>query len=232
MPICPSCGNEYTAEWCPGCGNQASGQPPIEEAPKTNILERWEITVEELTAAIDANPSLRGMMLGYIAEVKLHEFLVINPHVTALLKDDDHNRKKKGDRRIIYKGHEFVIESKSLQTSTVKKLADGTFIARAQCDASDRRPVDFPDGSRLETTCLIVGEFDILAVNVYAFENRWRFVYALNRDLPRSTFKKYSPVQQQHLLASLVPVTYPPTGIFTSDLFSLLDRLIEEKSRS
>lgn len=171
-------------------------------------------------------------MLGYIAEIKLHELLIVNPLVTALLKDDDHNRKKKGDRRLVYKGHEFVIESKSLQTAKCKQLPDGTFVGGAQVDGSDRRTVTFADGSTLETTNLLTGEFDVLAVNIYAFENKWRFVYALNRDLPRSSYKKYTPIQQQALLATMVPVTWPPSGIFTSDIFSLLDRLIEEKERS
>ena len=33
----------------------------------------------------------------------------------------------------------------------------------------------------------------------------------------------------QHLLATTVPVTWPPTGIFTEDIFSLLDSMIEER---
>ena len=35
------------------------------------ILKQWSITDEELTIAIDENPSLRGMLLGYVAEYKL-----------------------------------------------------------------------------------------------------------------------------------------------------------------
>lgn len=217
MFVCPKCSFEIT---CSICGTGSELRP--------NILERWEITAEELTDAIDSNPSLRGMMLGYIAEVKLHEILVANPLVTDLLKDDDHNRKKKGDRRIIYQGYEFIIESKSLQTAKCKKLVDGTFTGGAQVDGSDRRTVAFEDGTTIETTNLLAGEFDVLAVNIYAFEDKWRFVYALNRDLPRSKYRKYSPVQQQALLATMVPVTWPPTGIFTDNLFELLDRLIAE----
>lgn len=30
------------------------------------ILDRWEITAEELTDIVDANPSLRGFMIGGI----------------------------------------------------------------------------------------------------------------------------------------------------------------------
>lgn len=38
-----------------------------------SILERWDITVEELTQVVDQNPSLRGMLLGYLAELKLEK---------------------------------------------------------------------------------------------------------------------------------------------------------------
>ena len=39
------------------------------------VLDRWELTAEELTAVVDENPSLRGMLLGYVAEQKLAKLL-------------------------------------------------------------------------------------------------------------------------------------------------------------
>lgn len=147
--------------------------------------------------------------------------------MTSIEKDDDHDRKKKGDLRVSYKGREFVIETKSLQTNSIRE-EDGVFRGKAQCDASDRRVVKLPDGSTMNTTCLLVDEFDVLAVNIFGFFDEWRFVFALNRDLPRSTFRNYTPEQREHLLATLVPVTWPPAPIFTTDLFVLFDRLLEE----
>ena len=41
--------------------------------PKT-ILDRWDMTPEELTELVENNPSLRGMILGYLAELKLEKF--------------------------------------------------------------------------------------------------------------------------------------------------------------
>ena len=43
-------------------------------------------------------------MLGYVAEKKFHDSFLDHPEITEKSKDDDHNRKKKGDRRIIYRG--------------------------------------------------------------------------------------------------------------------------------
>ena len=51
----------------------------------------------------------------------------------------------------------------------IEKTAEG-WKGKAQVDASDRREVVLPDNSRVTTTCLLKGEFDILAINVFAFE--------------------------------------------------------------
>lgn len=200
---------------------------PLEDQTP-NILERWGITVEELSKAILDNGSLRGMVFGYVAEVKLRKLLELNPHVSFITKEDDHNRQRKGDLRIVYRGHEFIVESKSLQTSSIKLLPNGSWIGKSQVDGSDRRTVRFADGSSLETTLLLPGEFDVLAVNCFAFEEDWYWVFARNSDLPHSTYSKYTPAQQAGLLASLVEITKPARGIFTDDLFALLDSMMSE----
>jgi len=195
---------------------------------KPNILKRWEITEEELTELVDQNPSLRGIMLGYVAEKKFHDTFLEHPAITEKGKDDDHDRKRKGDRRIIYKGKTLVIEVKSLQTATVKKTGNDSWEGKSQVDASDRRIIKFPDGSDLNTTLLLRGEFDLLAVNCYAFGEKWRFAFAKNKDLPISNFKKYTEEQRKQLIASLVPVTWPPQPPFTDNPFTLLDELVKE----
>jgi hypothetical protein len=193
-----------------------------------NILQHWGITVEQISQAILENSSLRGMVFGYVAEIKLRELLSANPQVELIVKDDDHNRKRKADFRIRYKGREFRLESKSLQTNSIKRLPNGTWLGKTQVDGSDRRMVHFADGSSLETTLLLPNEFDVLAVNCFAFENSWFWLFARNRDLPRSNFAKYTPAQRQSLLASLVEVQKPTMGIFTPDLFGLLDLMLED----
>ena len=165
-------------------------------------------------------------MMGYVAEYKLRKMYFEDPRITALIKDDDHDRKSKGDIRFIYRGKSFRVESKSLQTKTVKPTNDG-FSASFQCDASDCRTVQFSDGTEIKTTCLIAGEFDIVAVNLFALEEDWRFGFALNKDLPRSRYKKYNPFQQSQLIASMIKITYPLQPPFVADPFLLLDRLTD-----
>jgi hypothetical protein len=193
----------------------------------TNILEFWGITVDDLSRAILENGSLRGMVFGYVAEIKLRGLLEAHADVDFIIKDDDHDRKNKADLRIRYRGQDFRLESKSLQTNSIRQLSDGSWIGKAQVDGSDRRTVKFDDGTSLETTLLRPGDFDVLAVNCFAFEQAWFWAFASNRDLPRSSYAKYTPEQQQGLLASLVTVTKPIGGIFRDDLFALLDSMIE-----
>ncbi len=202
----------------------------FEENITEDVLKDWGITPAILTKLLNQNPSLRGMLFGYVAELKLEELWLSHPEITDCTKDDDHDRRKKGDRRIVYKGHSFVVEAKSLQANSIKYRNESWF-GKAQVDASDRREIFLPSGDKVNTTLLLVGEFDILAVNVYPFEGKWDFVFARNRDLPRTTYSKYTPMQQEYLLASLIPITWPPQPPFVDNLHSLLDELVEEQIR-
>ena len=192
------------------------------------ILDRWDMTPEELTKLVEDNPSLRGMILGYLAELKLEKLWLSGNNVSEVTKHDDHDRKKKGDRVIRYKGQEFIFESKSLQSATIEKTQEG-WRGKAQVDASDRREIVLPDNSRVTTTCLLKGKFDILAVNVFAFEEKWRFVFAKNSDLPMSSYRKYSLYQRQHLLATLVTVHWPPRPPFSDEPFTLMNEIIQKR---
>lgn len=195
---------------------------------KETILKRWGITEQELTELVEQNPSLRGILLGYVAEKKFHDNFLSHPAITEKQKDDDHDRKKKGDRRIIYKGRAILVEVKSLQTNSVEHLDNDAWRGKVQVDASDRRMVALPDGSTLNTTCLLRGEFDVLAVNCFAFGEQWRFAFALNAELPENTFKKYTDYQRKHLLPSLMTVDWPLKPPFTDNFFELLDRLVKK----
>ena len=231
--------------------------------PARTILDIWDITPEYLTKVVLENPSLRGMMVGYIAETKLRDLFAGKPGVSLLYKDDDHDRENKGDLVVEYRGHRFKLESKSLQTNSVvafnqvgqpvkrvvKKesksilnpdfvalgsdfLQTATFTGSVQCDASDRRTITVPGHGDVHTTCLLKGEFDILAAGLFGFRGHWDFGFALNRDLPTSTHKNYPAAVRDKFLKSLVSVTWPLQAPFVTDPFMLLDRLIAERERS
>lgn len=196
-----------------------------------SILEKWKLTEQELSIIIEENPSLRGFALGYVGEYKLRALLLANPHVTALKKPDDHSRVKgnKNDITIEYRGKSFTFEVKSLQTNSIKRDAiEDRLTGNVQVDASDRRPVTLSDGSKLETTCLLCGEFDILAVNLFQFREEWDFAFILNDNLPRSRSKKYTEFQREQLLATSVKVTWPIETPFLLNPFDLMDTLIDD----
>jgi len=54
-----------------------------------SILRRWDMTPEELTELVEQNPSLRGVLLGYIAEGKLRKMWFARPEFTQLVKYDN-----------------------------------------------------------------------------------------------------------------------------------------------
>lgn len=198
---------------------------------KKNILDLWEVTHEELGGLIETNPSLRGIVFGYLAEHKLKKMLLLDPRISGLVKYDNHERTEKGDLGFRYMGVPVILEVKSLQTATVKQTSEG-YSGRFQCDASDRRTVSLPSGKEIETTCLLVGQFDLLAVNCFAFgQKEWRFAFARNKDLPRSRFRGYSPEDREHLLATLMDVTWPVQPPFEAEPFRLLDQIVSEKTR-
>ena len=199
-----------------------------DSAEADSILERWKLTSSALTKLVDENPSLRGMLLGYVAEHKLRNTWLTGGEIRYLGKFDDHDRTNKGDLVVEYQGQRFLIESKSLQTRMVEKDGD-VWRGKAQVDASDRRTIILKDGSELETTLLMVGEFDVLAVNCFAFEQEWKFVFAKNSNLPRSTYSRYPPHVRDQLIASLVPVSWPPEPPFTDDLREVLNQLRLER---
>ncbi len=199
---------------------------------RRDFLAEWKITPEELNELLNENPSLRGMTSGYIAEFKLRKVLERIPELKYLGKPRDHDRKKKYDQGYEYKGHEIRVEVKSLQTNSVRDLGDGKFVGRFQCDASDARKITFPDGSTLSTTNLLRGQFDIVAVPLFAFIHEWDFVFALNRDLPGSTESSYSDYHRGLLLAGMMPLDYPPNSPYTENFLRLCDAIIVDLASS
>jgi transcriptional regulator with XRE-family HTH domain len=198
-----------------------------EALPEPTIMDIWKLTAEELTVLLQENPSLRGMLFDYIAELKLREMISAVPGIKALKKFDDHDRKKKGDLHIVYHDRAFSVEAKSLHTNQIRFASERqVWSGKAQVDASDSRIVILPGGKPLKTTLLLRGEFDILAVNCYEFSKNWQFQFARNQDLPYSSYRKYSSEEQKALISSLISVTWPPQKPFRADLKSLLDEML------
>lgn len=202
--------------------------------PSPNFLSSWHLTLEELNEMVANNPSLRGFMVGYMAESKIKSYFSNYPEISDVYKPDDHDRSNKCDLVLTYKGRVFSFEIKSLQTNTVKPSKDGSsLVATFQCDASDRRVISLPNGHSVNTTCLKFGDFDIVAVNLFAFTGNWDYAFALNKDLPHATTgkSKKSAIPEEdlkYLIKSSIKITYPLQKPFVSNPFILMERLLQE----
>lgn len=201
-----------------------------------NLFEKYGISLEELEDMTENNGSLRGTLIGYLAEKKLRQLLESDKRITIKGKPDDHDRKEKCDLIIQYKGKDFRFESKSLQTNNIKPSTNPKYelTSTVQCDASDCRAITLPNGDTVVTTCLQYGGFDILAVNMFMFHQEWEFAFAINEDLPHSTYKggkkqTISDDALQYLMKTSIPITYPIDTPFVSDPCMLLDELMKRR---
>ena len=59
-------------------------------------------------------------------------------------------------------------------------------------------------------------------VSLQPFAGEWRFAFKKNKDLKRTTSKKYTPYAQKFLLATLEDISFPLSPDWTEDLLSLL----------
>ncbi len=193
------------------------------------LLEDWGVTIQALNEVLASRPSLRGILIGFIAEYKLPQMWFADRRITGLERYDNHDRTRPGDFGFLYRRVPITVQVKSLQSNDVKEVKGG-YVGTFQCDASDRRPVILPNGDELETTCLVVGGFDLVAVNLFHFGHQWRFAFAKNEDLPRSRSKKYTPEQRRYLLSTSVKISWPLVEPFRDEPFGLLDEIIAEKA--
>lgn len=192
-----------------------------------NYLREWDLSAEEINEIIAENPPVLSTISGFVAEYKLKKLVLQDSRISDLTRPRSHDRKSKGDFRFTYRDRSFTLEVKSLDSRKVRKLDSG-FRGTFQCNASDAREVVLPNGERLTTNCLVVGEFDVLAVSLFAFERAWKFAFARNSDLPRSTWSKYTPTQRQFLLKSSMTITWPLAAPYHADLFIVLDAILAE----
>lgn len=198
-----------------------------------NILDFYDISVDELTKLAEDNGNLRGPILGYVAEYKLRRWLEARG-IEYVGKSRDHDRKKKGDLIVRYKGQEFIFESKSLQTHSVKGIGvidekETHWYGTYQVDASDCHSTTLVTNRKVITTCIQYGGFDLVSVNLFAFGNEWRFVFAKNEELLWTPDADVPDEDRPYLIMSTQPVTWPPKPPYYTDPAPLLDEIIERR---
>jgi hypothetical protein len=192
-----------------------------------NIID--SVSPEDLVSAIKRAPSLRGMILGYIAE-EMFEKHILDPleHVGEVRSFDDHDRSQnKADRSFIAHGRRYTVQLKSVQTNSICWRKDiECLMADVQNDGSDRRDVLLQNGNIVNTTNYKIGDYDILAVPLYPFTGTWDFAYKRNRDCRLTVSNKYSDEDRQFLLATTEKLHFPLNSEWHGDLMEICDDTI------
>lgn len=178
---------------------------------------------EEIEQVINDNPSLRGFLQGYLAEVALKKLILEIPGVTSVTKIPD-QADQKGDFMVKYHGVDISIESKSIGTNSVKEdVLNDTWQGTVHIKNTDKRDVEIEGVGVIRTSSLCKGQFDILAVSCYAVSGTWDFVYMENEYLPAK-----SPDMPKLLKTSFV-VNPETTPLLTDSLVKVLDSVLEKK---
>lgn len=197
-------------------------------AASTSALRELQLSEEELAEMLKAQPSLRAALVGHTARLKLKKLLTSS--VAHIDQQDDHDRTRRGSITVHYKKQPIAIRSCSLQTNSIKNG-----IASFQCDGSDKRKVELPNGKWVETTCVLVGSFDIVAVALFAATGEWEFAFAPAnslRTMENNTRCRLPQHARSHLLATAHKITIPIRPPFTEDYVSLFDSVVQERAKA
>ena len=139
-------------------------------------------TFDDIKYLTEVNPYLRGYLHGYLAELVLLRTIQTLPGVDSVKKIPDVDSRK-GDLEIEYMGVNIVIECKSIGTGSVRvDPAHGDWSGTVSMKNSDKR-VMVIDGVERTLVNVDKGKFDILAVNCFAVDGVWDFVFIENRFL-------------------------------------------------
>lgn len=140
------------------------------------------VSMNDLEYLMEENPSLRGYLKGYIAELFLRKHLETIEGISDIRKIPDHSRQK-GDFEFTYNERKVTIELKSARKVSPKAVAvEGGVPARVVLSRTDAEQLE--NG---ETTFDVPrGEFDILAICSYELTGSWDFRFIHHRYLESS----------------------------------------------
>ncbi len=191
-------------------------------------LAEWDLTRDELNEIIAENPPVISVLSGFVTEYKFRKLWLGRRGISNVTRPLAADRATKCDFVFQYLDRQFSVEVKSLDRPKVQQEGDG-WKGTFQCNASDSREVELPNGDKVVTNCLVVGQFDVLAVGLFSFGSQWRFAFARNDDLPRSRWKNYTEVQRKFLLPSSMRITWPLQPPYSADLFGVLDSILRKR---
>jgi hypothetical protein len=144
------------------------------------------VTLEEIADLFRENSSLRGYCQGFVSERRLAQWLRTFPEIESVEKIPDQSEEK-GDLRVVYKGEILRIELKSIATDSVRHdVLNDTWQGKVRTKATDRRDIEIDGVGVIRTSCLIKGEFDILAISTLPVDGQWTYMFMDAAFLPET----------------------------------------------
>lgn len=145
-----------------------------------------DTTVDDLYEVINENPSLRGYLQGYLAELYLKRQLLTLPGIQEVVKIPDRDPRK-GDLLVAGKrggvSFSLTVEVKSLSSLGIKEdLLEGGVTGQVVVKGTDRKEIK----GQPATCCLPPGEFDVLAICTLPLTKQWTYLFIESRHLPLS----------------------------------------------
>lgn len=182
-------------------------------------------TMDDIQEMIDENPSLRGFLQGYLAERALKKQLLKIEGVTSVTKIQDRDVEK-GDFRVVYKDVPITIEAKSVATASIKEdVLTQAWQGSVVVKNTDRRELTMEGLGTFQTTKLMRGQFDILAICCFAVNGTWDFMFIENRFIPAA-------IESRDLLKTRFTINPTTTPCLTHDLVKLLEKTLEIKAQA
>jgi hypothetical protein len=148
-----------------------------------------EFSLDDIEALAQENPSLRGYLQGYLAELKLRQLLLAYADVSSVEKIPD-SSSTKGDFLVTYKGVTLTVESKSFRSNTARyNPLSESWAASVQCKNPGSRVLTFEGRGSVMATCVEEMRFDVLAICTFPVTGQWGFLFCPEFFLPRAENK-------------------------------------------
>lgn len=187
------------------------------------------MTREVWDAMMEAHPPARSFANGYSAEAFCQRnVLAMIPDITHVTAPGVNNR---ADFIFMYKGRSIRMQIKCpLEGSVHRRLSDEKLGAEICTKATNPKVYTFDDGSSVRTGCCRRGEYNVLAVPMYAFNgNLASFAFKLNIDMKGPGTHSDIPSQYHPLfIGTQEQISYPLSRDegWSSDLTEVLDRYL------
>lgn len=159
----------------------------LQQIPSNGLLQGFSLSDIEGLAL--ENPSLRGYLQGYLAELRLKERLLSCPGVSSVSKIPD-SSSVKGDFHVEYLGSTLTVEAKSFRSNSAKydPLSE-SWSASVQCKNPGSRLLNVVGQGLVQAVCVEERRFDVLAICTYPITGQWGFLFCPEFFLPRAEKK-------------------------------------------